>query len=728
MIGDLSLRATRRRWILIRKIILRTLLLLLGAAAIIVMSGAGDQWQALFKLAFASYQAMELRVGMTFQLLSLAWGSAKHLPSKSTALSCSLPSFFALDFPTAIWPLIILSLLVLLFLGLVFFWCRLRPAFFKQARADIFLAGGLTIGYALFAFLNLGSCQMPQTYFKPSSPPSPIYLDLGSVVQLEKINYFLGLGSGIYHIDFGEDLSAWEKGLELAQEHNYSMLEWRQEEINVRARYVRVRLIKGNCELGEIAFFTAGNFIPLKTTVIALSQAPLLPGAQFICDESERVPYTPSFMNSMYFDETYHARAAWEYSQGRDSSETTHPPLGKLLIALGIKIFGFHPFGFRFWGALFGILMIPLLYALALRLFKDRFWAFAASFLFAFDFMHFTQTRLATIDVFAVFWILAIFYFTYRACELNPFSCRLSHLAFFLALAGLSFGLGAATKWIVLYAGVGVAFWLIIHFSKAALCFYRENNSSLLGKKMSPPKGKAQVLKRKNLLKKLWQRLGLIFGLCLLFFIIVPALIYFFSYLPFLKIRAPLNSHKSVWELVVDEQRFMYDYHAKLEATHPFSSRWFEWPFISRPIWYYSGQKVLPAEYTSSIAALGNPAIWWLGIIAVFISIFVFLKTKKQELLFLLVAFGAEYIFWIIIPRQLTFIYHFFASVPFMILILIYLAQYIEKTLPNVRFYFFFYLALVFLLFTFFYPVLAGFTVETAYVKNYLRWFPAWYF
>jgi len=695
----------------------------LGMAKMATLFGSGEELASFLKLSNIN----ALAIGDTFQPLNLAWSFANSFPCKSAVLSLSLPPAFALDFPNAIWPLVILVVLVLLFLGLVFYANWRRPDFFQQAKADKYLAGSLTLIYALFAFLNLGSCQMPQTYFKPTTNYATIYLDLGESVQLEKIVYFLGLGSGTYNISFAPDqsnwLNNWKDGLKIGQENNYSMLEWRQERINFWARYVRIERVKGNCELGEIAFFTSGSQSPLNIKKVSTHPA----GSKFICDEGERVPYNPSFMNSMYFDETYHARAAWEYSQGQDSSEPTHPPLGKLLIALGIKIFGFHPFGFRFCGALFGVLMIPFLYALALRLFKDRFWAFAASFLFAFDFMHFTQSRLATIDVFAVFWIIALFYFTYRACELNPFSCRITRLMLFLALAGLSFGLGAATKWIVVYAGVGVAFCLIIHFSKAAFDFFKENNSFLPRNGKTSPQNKTQVL-RKNFHKKFWQRLGLFCGLSLLFFIIIPALIYFLSYIPFLKVRAPLNPQKSLLQLVLDEQMFMYNYHAKLQATHPFSSRWFEWPFISRPIWYYSGQDVLGSEYTSSIAAFGNPAIWWPGIIAVFISIFVFLKTKKTELLFLLMAFGSEYILWIIIPRQLTFIYHFFASVPFMILILIFLAQYLEKRIPRLKSYFFFYLTLSFLLFVFFYPVLSGFTVETVYVKNCLRWFTTWYF
>jgi dolichyl-phosphate-mannose--protein O-mannosyl transferase len=66
----------------------------------------------------------------------------------------------------------------------------------------------------------------------------------------------------------------------------------------------------------------------------------------------------------MIFDEVYHAKTAYEYIRKVLPDEDTHPPLGKAIIALGIQIFGMTPFGWRFMGILFGILMLPLLYVL----------------------------------------------------------------------------------------------------------------------------------------------------------------------------------------------------------------------------------------------------------------------------------------------------------------------------------------------------------------------------
>ena len=50
-----------------------------------------------------------------------------------------------------------------------------------------------------------------------------------------------------------------------------------------------------------------------------------------LTDEQKTIPQKISYMNSSYFDEIYFARTAYEYVNGIDTYEWTHPPLGKLI-------------------------------------------------------------------------------------------------------------------------------------------------------------------------------------------------------------------------------------------------------------------------------------------------------------------------------------------------------------------------------------------------------------
>ncbi|GBC71817.1 putative dolichyl-phosphate-mannose--protein mannosyltransferase [Candidatus Calditenuaceae archaeon HR02] len=92
-----------------------------------------------------------------------------------------------------------------------------------------------------------------------------------------------------------------------------------------------------------------------------------------------------------------------------------HPPLGKMLIALGILIFGDQPFGWRIMSAVAGTAAIPLFYLTIRRLLSGRkemeFASTIASFLFAFETLTFYFSRVARIDIFMLVFLLAGIYF-----------------------------------------------------------------------------------------------------------------------------------------------------------------------------------------------------------------------------------------------------------------------------------------------------------------------------
>ena len=122
----------------------------------------------------------------------------------------------------------------------------------------------------------------------------------------------------------------------------------------------------------------------------------------------------PGWYNSTYFDEIYHARTGYEHYLAMKGDytyypyETSHPPLGKVLMAFSIGLFGMTPFGWRFAGAFAGILMLPGMYLLGKMLTKRRSGAVLSICLMALDFMHYTQTRIATIDSFVVLFIIRL--------------------------------------------------------------------------------------------------------------------------------------------------------------------------------------------------------------------------------------------------------------------------------------------------------------------------------
>jgi hypothetical protein len=293
----------------------------------------------------------------------------------------------------------------------------------------------------------------------------------------------------------------------------------------------------GTAYLGEAAFFDGnGNRIAFRSSVPE------------ICDEQDTVCREYSFLNSSYFDEIYHARTAWEHLNNVAPYEISHPPLGKIIIGIGISLFGMNPFGWRFSGTLFGVLMLPAMYVFLKKLFGSRQAAACGTVVFATDFMHFVQTRIATIDTYAVFFILLMY--LGMAVFLMTDSLKA------LALSGISFGLGCACKWTCVYAGAGLAvlwagYW-IGHRKRGFPAFV------------------------KNCL------------FCVGFFVVMPCLIYYLAYIPYGRaagIKGVFN--REYLDIVLSNQTYMFTYHAGLVAEHPYSSRWYQWLLDIRPILYY---------------------------------------------------------------------------------------------------------------------------------------------
>ncbi|MBB6674857.1 glycosyltransferase family 39 protein [Cohnella nanjingensis] len=550
----------------------------------------------------------------------------------------------------------------------------------RMKRIDRLLVTGLTAVYAILAFVNLGTMRNPDTAWKPGAADSAVVYDFGQPATVASVLWYGGIGDGAFELSQSSDGQNWTPALQL-ELNGGTVFQWKQQPVSFTARYARLTATKPGGTLYELAFRDD------MQRPIAPTSANPEEGARLI-DEPGSVPDKPSYLNSMYFDEIYHARTAYEFLHHIEPYETTHPPLGKALISLGVAIFGMNPFGWRVVGTLFGIAMIPMLYLFAKRLFGKTEYAFLAAFLLAFDFMHFTQTRIATIDVYGVFFILMMYYYMYKFYIRSLGGASFRACAAPLGLAGLFFGIGAASKWIDIYAGAGLAVILAIALYRR----YRER-------------------------RFLWQ----VVGWCCLAFLLVPAVIYTLSYIPFFLVPGPGHDFQGM----LNYQKFMFNYHSHLVATHPFASSWWEWPLIVKPIWYYAGS-VAPG-YVSSIAALGNPAVWWVGTAAVFAAIGVRLRKPDPRLTFLLVGLAAEYLPWVGVQR-LTFIYHFFASIPFLILLAVYLIMLGRESRLLSRGAVYAYMGVVLGLFILFYPVLSGMTVKQSYVAHALKWFSSWYF
>lgn len=573
-----------------------------------------------------------------------------------------------------------------------------RAAARKMDKKDWFILLAVTAVYACAAFWHLGSTKAPQTHYVFSDPNEQVVYDLGQHYDDFRMLYYGGIHyyDSSFTVETSDDGEYWSDAYSCAMKEG-TCFQWKYvqsfAQTDSRAlsgRYVRLTADHIGLTLFETLFRSMeGDVLPIASVSDSLSA-----DVSALYDEQDTLEGEPGWYNSMYFDEIYHARTAYEHLHGIRPYETTHPPLGKVVMSFCVALFGMTPFGWRFAGTLCGVLMLPGMYLLGKLLFKKRRYAVLPMALMALDCMHYTQTRLATIDSFVVLFIIWAVYFMLRWFFCDFYGQKLWKSLVPLGLSGLFMGLAVASKWTGCYAGVGLA--VLFFFG-----VWRRARAAREAKKALDTPSYAQTPDPliTAAAQTGFKRLLITVASCLVFFVAVPAAIYYCSYIPYF---AP--SGGVTLERIVEAAQGMLRYHSTpgLGMDHAFYSPWYQWPLSIKPM-YYAADAYEPAGYASSILAFGNPAVWWVGLIALLTVLYAFLRHQMYPALFagyradkcyplapkgerdvrpalLLICFAAQYLPWMLVPRG-TYIYHYFPSVPFIILCATLVFEYIEDYL-----------------------------------------------
>lgn len=555
----------------------------------------------------------------------------------------------------------------------------------KLTRTDYICMSVLALLFTVIAFFRLGNTYAPSSSYMTDTVNRDIVLDFGEYTDIGSISIFLGnLNTRHFSISaFNEVTNEWQviNGDAIAE----SVFAWNKIDLNYRLRYLGIVATDDTAVINEIV--ATGSDGSLLVPVNAADYPALF-------DEQEMMPESKTYMTGTMFDEIYHGRTAYEFLHGLVTYETTHPHLGKILISVGILLFGMNPFGWRFISVIFGILLIPLMYLFAKKIFKNTFIATAATGLLTFDCMHYTLSRIATIDIIAAFFILLMYYYMYRyfvedsryralsSSMQDKFPPKSVYLP--LALSGISMGLGIATKWTGVYAGAGLAvlfiWYTITHFPKK------------------------QTLK--------------LFFFCCLFFIVVPLIMYTLCFIPVVG----YSEYSGLIDKTIQGTKYMFDYHANLVAEHYYSSPFYEWPVIWMPL--LDACDEVNASMSSCVSTMGNPAIWWFSIPCQLYVLFRWIFKRDQKAGFLCIAYLAQYVPWMSISR-ITFIYHYFPASLFMILMTGYALLHVKEHFSWGKKAITAYLVIALVCFFIFFPLISGLPVSREYGYS-VRWLKDW--
>ena len=119
---------------------------------------------------------------------------------------------------------------------------------------------------------------------------------------------------------------------------------------------------------------------------------------------------------------------------------------------------------------------------------------------------------------------------------------------------------------------------------------------------------------------------------------------------------------------VVGRQYSMFEYHDTLKATHPYSSKMWEWPLDYVPVAYYYQDRRADQSNPKGcciyeITSMPSPAILWFGLLCVpWVAVLAWRERNKGYALIVL-TYLLQWLPWVQSPR-ITFAYHFYVNIP----------------------------------------------------------------
>jgi len=380
------------------------------------------------------------------------------------------------------------------------------------------------------------------------------------------------------------------------------------------------------------------------------------------------------------FDEIYYAKNANSLirngvelnSQGQ-AQFIVHPPLGKWLIGIGIKLFGNNEFGWRISAAVIGTVCVLLIYLIANQLFNSLFLSNVAAALMALDGLYLVMSRVALLDIFLMFFILLAFYFLLKE---------------YLWLSGFMIGLAVATKWSAVFF---IPFLILLTIN-------------------------IRVLEPARWIKRIGQ------------FVFVPFFVYLASWSGWIFTsngwdrKSGSNIFTSLWNYHVE----ILNFHRNLTESHSYSANPWSWLIIGRPtsFFYETPTNCGASSCSQEILAIGTPILWWVGVFAITITLGFFITNRNHTSAVILAGIASSYLPWFLIQSRTTFYFYAITILPFLILALIYTFNWALKY-GNYQKQILLFVLLIGLNFIYFLPILLG--IEIPYSQWIQRmWLNSW--
>lgn len=267
------------------------------------------------------------------------------------------------------------------------------------------------------------------------------------------------------------------------------------------------------------------------------------------------------FPGAFTFDEHHFVPNARNYLEGK-ADWNDHPPLGKLLIALGMRVVGDTARAWRLAPLFAGLLNVLLAFFLGKHLFRSLLAGALAATFFAIDGFLIAYSRTALLDgMLLTFFLAAVL-------------CAATFRGPAMLLCGVLVGSAMAVKFsgVTLLVPLGIA---------SAMALWRGRKAEIAA--------------------------------CVVGWFLVPLV-----FLAWVRLGLFLSREPSGWGAAVDWVAATFRQHAVLtEAKNPLVSRWYTWVLPERPILM---RHHVEGDWVRVMTSLGNPLLWWGSVLVVVTS------------------------------------------------------------------------------------------------------------
>lgn len=404
---------------------------------------------------------------------------------------------------------------------------------------------------------------------------------------------------------------------------------------------------------------------------------------------------------TLVFDETYYVKDAWTLLQlGHEAAWPSepdpafvagdldsyldepafvvHPPVGKWVIALGLRLLGAQdPVGWRLGTAVAGILAVVLLVRIGRRLFRSTALGALAGTLLALDGTAIALSRTALLDGVLTTFVLAAA--AALLVDRDHAAARLAAATWpprapgtwgpwsavrpWRTVAGVMLGLAVGTKW--------SALWFVVVLGLATVAW------------------DASARRRAGVVR--WWQGALVRDAPVAFVAVVPvaAVTYLASWTGWLAtsggwgrdwaqqhpgqgvawlpdgLRALWRYHEQIW-----------DFHTNLRAEHPYAAHPLGWLVQARPTSFFYESPEPPQQLcgadrcSQAVTSLGNPLVWWLGTAALLACVVWVVRRLDGVAALAVAGVAAGWLPWFAYTERAIFTFYAVVLLPWLVLAL----------------------------------------------------------